>query len=193
MSCLVAAGAGAGLGSQPQLSLMMSSAGRRSARGGRAGSAIRCSRREQARSPSSRIGWRIVVSGGASRALRLHVVEADHGDVSRDPYPGRLQLAHGPDRRLVVAADDRVRQFPARPGQDLAHCQLAADGSEPALEGPGHGRPRVLGYRLLERAAPFPRVRGLRRARDVEQPRPAVLLDYMADGRLRTRSGYRRR
>jgi len=118
----------------------------------------------------------------------MHVVEADHGDISRDPDPGRLQLADGPDRHLIVAADDRIWQLPARPGQDLAHGQLAADSSEPALEEPCHGRPRVLGYRLFERAAPFPRVRGFRRARDVKQPRPAVLLDHMADRRLRARA-----
>ena len=118
----------------------------------------------------------------------MRVVEADHGDIGRDPYPGRLQLAHGPDRHLIVAADDRVGQFPARRGQDLTHCQLTADSGEPALEGPGHGRTRVLGYRLLERAAPFPRVRGFLRARDVKQPRPAVLLDHMADRRFRARA-----
>ena len=59
-----------GWAGQPQLSLTISVVGSRSARRGRAGLAIRSSSMEQARSPSSRIGWWTVVSGGVSMAPR---------------------------------------------------------------------------------------------------------------------------
>jgi hypothetical protein len=71
-----------------------------------------------------------------------------------------------------------------RRGEDLAHRQLAADRCEPALEAPRQGCARVLGNRFLKGVAPCPRVRGLRRPGDVEQPRPAVLLQQMASQRF---------
>ena len=69
--------------------------------------------------------------------------------------PGCLQLAHGPDRRLVVAAEDRVGQLPARPGQDLTHASWPLMAANRPSKDPVDGRPRVLGYRLFERAAAF--------------------------------------
>jgi len=51
------------------------------------------------------------------QGTEMHVVKAGDGDVGRHPDPGRVQLAHRPDRHLVIAADDGVGQFAARRGE----------------------------------------------------------------------------
>jgi uncharacterized protein (TIGR03083 family) len=93
----------------------------------------------------------------------VHVVETDDSDVGRHPYPGYLQLADGPDRHLVVGADDRIGQLRPGPGQDVAHGELAAHRGEPALERTRQPRPRIIRQSLDQSAAPFARVWGLGR------------------------------
>jgi len=109
------------------------------------------------------------------QGAEVDVVEPGDGDVRGDSQAGRLQFPHGPDRHLVIGADDGVGHLapPAAEspgGEDLAHRLLSAGGHEPALEGSRQPRARMPGEFFIEGRAPLSGVRRLRRAADVEQP-----------------------
>jgi len=114
------------------------------------------------------------------QGAEVDVVEPDHGHVGGDADPGRLQFPHGPHRHLVIGADNGIWQLGVRRGEYFPYRELAADRREPALEGSCQPHARILGKRLLEDAAPFPRVRCLAGPGDVEQPGRAVPFDQVA-------------
>jgi hypothetical protein len=114
------------------------------------------------------------------QGAKENVVEPGHGDVRGDSYPGGLEFPHGADRHLVIGADNGVGSLVARPGEDLADRELAADRGEPAFEGSRHPHPGMPGELFFEGLAPLPGVRCLGRAADVAQPGLAVPFDQVA-------------
>ena len=147
-------------GVHPQLARTISSVGSISNRGGSEGSSIRSSSREQARSPSSRIGWWTVVRAGESSAPGKMSSKPTTATSSGTRTPAGDQLANGADRHLVVAADDRVRQLAARLGEEVQRGTLAADRGEPALDHAGQHRARVVGRAPLRTRSVVARASG---------------------------------
>jgi hypothetical protein len=124
----------------------------------------------------------------------VDVVEPGDGDVLGHPQARRVQFPHGADRHLVVGADDGVgelagaipesRGAESPGGKKLAHGELTAGRDEAALEGSRQPCSWMTGKFLFEGRAPRPGVRRLRWSADVEQSRPAVPFDQVANQRL---------
>ena len=166
-------------GGQPQLDRSTSSVGSNCTLGRRPGRAIRSSRRVQACSPSSRIGWWTVVSGGSYRLP---------GKMSSKPTTATCSGTRTPAFAKACSTPMAIWSF-AQTTASGSESPLAASSFSPAsspLSDAEHAlvpaeelAGRMGTEQFVQRKAPFPGVRGARRPVDVVQPPPAVVVDQV--------------